>query len=140
MSGGGYEYEYKGKTELWRVPLATMERLDAEGRLHFTKKGGIRIKRYLDEMEGRPLQQLWADINAINSQAKERTGYPTQKPLALYERIIAASSNEGDLVLDPFAGCATTCVAAERLGRAMDRHRHQRARQGCHLGSATEGS
>ena len=117
LSGGGYTYEYKGKTELWRVPLKTMERLDAEGRLHFTKKGGIRLKRYLDEMKGRPLQQLWADINAINSQAKERTGFPTQKPLALYERIIKASSNPGDLVLDPFCGCATTPVAAERQGR-----------------------
>ena len=115
LSGGGYQY--KGKAELWRVPLETMERLDAEGRLHFTKKGGIRRKRYLDEMEGRPLQQLWADINAINSQAKERTGFPTQKPLALYERIVKASSNPGDLVLDPFCGCATTPVAAERQGR-----------------------
>ena len=117
LSGGGYRYEYKGRTELWRVPLETMERLDAEGRLHFTSKGGIRRKRYLDEMEGRPIQQLWADIDPINSQSKERTGYPTQKPLALYERIIRASSNEGDMVLDPFCGCATTLVAAERLGR-----------------------
>ena len=117
LSGGGYEYAYKGKTELWRVPLATMEQLDAEGRLHFTKTGGIRRKRYMDEMEGRPVQQLWADIDPINSQAAERTGYPTQKPLALYERIILASSNSGDLVLDPFCGCATTPIAAERLGR-----------------------
>ena len=77
LSGGGYRYEYKGKTELWRVPLETMERLDAEGRLHFTKRGGIRRKRYLDEMEGRPIQQLWSDIDPINSQAQERTGYPT---------------------------------------------------------------
>ena len=117
LSGGGYEYAYKGKTELWRVPLATMEQLDAEGRLHFTKTGGIRCKRYLNEMPGRPVQQLWADIDPINSQATERTGYPTQKPLALYERVIKASSNPGDLVLDPFCGCATTPVAAERLGR-----------------------
>lgn len=117
LSGGGYEYEYRGVTDLWRVPLATMERLDAEGRLHFTSRGGIRRKRYLDEMPGRPLQQLWDDIPPVNSQARERTGYPTQKPLALYERIIQASSNPGDLVLDPFCGCATTCVAAERLSR-----------------------
>ena len=94
-----------------------MEQLDAEGRLHFTKTGGIRCKRYLNEMPGRPVQQLWADIDPINSQATERTGYPTQKPLALYERVIKASSNPGDLVLDPFCGCATTPVAAERLGR-----------------------
>ena len=117
LSGGGYEYEYKGAKSLWRVPLETMERLDVEGRLHFTNRGGIRRKRYLDEMPGRPVQSLWDDINAINSQAKERTGYPTQKPLALYRRIIEASSNEGDWVLDPFAGCATTPVAAELLGR-----------------------
>lgn len=94
-----------------------MQELDAEGRLHFTRNGGIRRKRYLDEMPGRPIQQLWADIDPINSQAQERTGYPTQKPLPLYERIIRASSNPGDLVLDPFCGCATTPVAAERLGR-----------------------
>ncbi|MDE2817459.1 MAG: DNA methyltransferase [Chloroflexota bacterium] len=117
LSGGGYEYEYKGVSSLWRVPLKTMERLDAEGRLHFTSKGGIRLKRYLDEMQGRAVQALWDDIDAINSQARERTGYPTQKPIALLERIIKASSNEGDVVLDPFAGCATACVAAESLGR-----------------------
>ena len=117
LAGGGYEYEYKGATSLWRVPLETMERLDAEGRLHFTSRGGIRRKRYLDEMKGRPVQALWDDIDAINSQASERIGYPTQKPLALLERIIKASSNEGDVVLDPFCGCATACVAAENLGR-----------------------
>ena len=117
LSGGGYEYEYKGARSLWRVPLESMRRLDEEGRLHFTNRGGIRLKRYLDEMPGRPVQQLWADIDPINSQARERTGFPTQKPIALYERIIRASSNEGDFVLDPFAGCATTPIAAERLGR-----------------------
>lgn len=124
LSGGGYTYEYKGTTSLWRVPLETMERLDAEGRLHFTSKGGIRRKRYLDEMEGRPIQQLWADINPINSQSKERTGFPTQKPLALYERITRASSNEGDMVLDPFCGCATTLVAAERPRTRVGRYGH----------------
>ena len=117
LSGGGYEYEYKGAKSLWRVPLDTMKRLDEEGRLHFTSRGGIRRKRYLDEMKGRPVQVIWNDIDAINSQSKERVGYPTQKPLALLERIIAASSNPGDMVLDPFCGCATTCVAAEKLGR-----------------------
>ena len=117
LSGGGYEYEYKGITSLWRVPLETMERLDAEGRLYFTDKGGIRRKRYLDEMGGRAVQALWDDIDAINSQAKERTGYATQKPLALLERIIRASSNPGDVVMDVFAGCATAAIAAERLGR-----------------------
>ena len=117
LSGGGYEYEYKGVSSLWRVPLTTMRQLDSDGKLHFTTRGGIRLKRYLDEIKGRPLQSVWTDINAINSQAKERIGYPTQKPLALLERIISASSNPGDVVLDPFCGCATACVAAERLGR-----------------------
>ena len=117
LFGGGYEYEYKGVTSLWRVPLETMERLDAEGRLHFTKRGGIRRKRYMDETPGRPVQQLWDDINPLNSQARERTGYPTQKPAALAERIISISSNPGDVVLDCFAGCAYVAVAAERLGR-----------------------
>ena len=117
LSGGGYEYEYKGAFSLWRVPLETMERLDSEGRLHFTRTGGIRRKRYLDEMQGRPAQALWDDIDPINSQARERLGYPTQKPEALLERIINASSNEGDVVLDPFCGCGTAIAVAERLNR-----------------------
>ena len=117
LSGGGYEYEYNGKMALWRCLPETMKRLDVENRLYFTSKGGIRLKRYLDESSGRPSQSLWDDIGPLNSQAYERTGYPTQKPLELYERIIKSSSNEGDIVLDPFAGCATTCIAAEHLKR-----------------------
>ncbi len=117
LSGGGYTYEYKGVTSLWRMPPETMRRLDSEGRLHFTRAGGIRLKRYLDESKGLPVQALWADIPALNSQAQERLGYPTQKPLALLERIIAASSSEGDVVLDPFCGCGTAVHAAEKLGR-----------------------
>ena len=117
LAGGGYQYEYQGASDLWRVPLATMQRLDAEGRLHFTGRGGIRRKRYLDEMPGRAVQQLWDDIPLLNSQARERAGYPTQKPVALAERIIAAGTNPGDIVLDCFAGCAYVGVAAERLGR-----------------------
>ena len=117
LSGGGYTYEYKGITSYWRVLIETMEQLDAEGRLHFTKNGGIRRKRYLDEQQGRPAQALWDDIDPINSQAAERLGYPTQKPEALLERIISASSNEGDVVLDPFCGCGTAVAVAERLNR-----------------------
>ena len=75
------------------------------------------MKRYLDEQRGRPLGDVWTDIPPINSQAKERLGYPTQKPEALLERIIRASSNEGDVVLDPFCGCGTAVVAAHKLGR-----------------------
>ena len=74
-------------------------------------------KRYLDEMTGTPIDTIWDDIPPVNSQAKERMGYATQKPLALMERIISASSNPGDVVLDPFAGCATTMEAAHKLGR-----------------------
>jgi DNA modification methylase len=117
LSGGGYEYEYKGVRSLWRCPEGTMRRLDAEERLHFTRAGGIRLKRYLDDTEGVVLQALWEDIPPINSQARERLGYPTQKPEALLERIIKASSNEGDLVLDPFCGCGTTIAVAQRLNR-----------------------
>ena len=118
LSGGGYEYEYKGAKSLWRVPLATMRKLDAEGRLHFTKNGGIRRKRYLDEQLGRPVQEIWDDISPINSQSKERLGYPTQKPLALLDRIIRSCSEPGDTVLDPFCGCGTTIEAAQNLGRS----------------------
>ena len=73
-------------------------------------------------MQGILLQDIWADIPPINAQAKERLGYPTQKPEALLERIIQASSNEGDIVLDPFCGCGTTITVAERLETALDRH------------------
>lgn len=117
LAGGGYTYEYKGATSLWRVPLKTMERLDAENKLHFTNTGGIRIKRYLDEMPGVSAQDVITDIFPINSQAKERLGYPTQKPLELLERIIEASSNPGDIVLDPFCGCGTTVAAAQKHDR-----------------------
>jgi len=117
LSGGGYTYEYKGVTSLWRVPLESMKRLDSEGRLHFTNKGGIRLKRYLDENAGVAIQDVITDIFPINSQAAERLGYPTQKPLALLERIIEASSNKGDIVLDPFCGCGTAVHAAQKLGR-----------------------
>ena len=95
-----------------------MQQLIAAGRVVQSRPGAVpRYKRYLDEMPGLPLQDSWADISPINSQAKERIGYPTQKPLALLDRIIKASSNGGDVVLDPFRGCATACVAAENLGR-----------------------
>jgi adenine specific DNA methylase Mod len=117
LSGGGYEYEYKGYTSLWRCPLSTMERLDKENKLYFTKTGGIRLKRYLDELPGIPSQALWDDIFPINSQSRERMHYPTQKPLQLLERIIKVSSNEGDVVLDPFCGCGTAVHAAEKLKR-----------------------
>ena len=96
-----------------------MTQWDREGRIHYPKKktGRLRRKSFVDELKGMPIQNLWDDITQIGAHSTERTGYPTQKPLALLERIIKASSHECDLVLDPFSGCATACVAAERLGR-----------------------
>lgn len=117
LQGGGYTYEYKGVTSLWRCPIETMERLDKEGRLYFTSKGGIRRKLYMDELPGMPTQSIWADIFPVNSQAEERIDYATQKPEALLERIIKASSNEGMLVADFFGGSGTTARVANRLNR-----------------------
>ncbi|MCR5065101.1 MAG: site-specific DNA-methyltransferase [Bacteroidales bacterium] len=117
LQGGGYEYEYKGYKSLWRMPKETMEQLDKEGRLHFTKTGGIRSKVYLDELPGMPAQSLWTDINPVNSQAQERVDYATQKPEALLERIIKASSDEGMLVADFFGGSGVTAAVAQKLGR-----------------------
>ena len=115
-------YEWKNHpppVKGWRYSKETMARLDFEGRIWYPEEPGQRprLKRYLNEMPGNVVDNVWIDIPPINSQAKERIGYPTQKPLALLERIIKASSNEGDMVLDPFCGCATACVAAENLGR-----------------------
>jgi len=120
--GGDTSYEYKGrkpyKGRFWAYSREKIEAFDREGRLYFPPSGGMpSYKRYLDEMEGVPLQDLWTDIAPIGAQAVERLGYPTQKPVALLERIIAASSNVGDVVLDPFCGCGTTIAAAQQLKR-----------------------
>lgn len=117
LHGGGYDYEYKGYRSLWRMPLETMKKMDLEGRIHITKTGGIRSKIYLDELPGMPAQSMWTDINPINSQANEKEDYATQKPVALLERIIKASSNEGMLVADFFGGSGVTAAAANKLGR-----------------------
>ena len=101
----------------WRYSQERIDRLCAEGRIVMTKTGRPRIKRFLDEMAGHAIGDVWTDIPEINSQAKERLGFPTQKPQALLERIIEASSNPGELVLDPFCGCGTTIHAAQKLGR-----------------------
>lgn len=115
-------YEYKGfkpPANGWAISREKMEQWDRAGRLHFPKdpNGRIRRKRFLDELKGKPVQNLWDDIEPIGAQAQERLGYPTQKPEALLERIIKASSNEGDVVLDPFCGCGTAVIVAERLKR-----------------------
>jgi site-specific DNA-methyltransferase (adenine-specific) len=115
-----YDYKgYKPHPNGWAVSIEVMRKLDQEGRLYFPKSqgGAIREKYFLDEMPGVPLQNSWDDINPISAQAKERLGYPTQKPLALLERILQASSNPGDVVLDPFCGCGTAIAAAEKLDR-----------------------
>lgn len=121
-------YEWMGfasPTKGWRYSRDTMRRLHDDGRVWYpTNLDGSRdttrrprLRRYLEEMAGGVMGNIWTDIHPVNSQAKERVGYPTQKPLPLLERIINASSNEGDVVLDPFCGCGTTIEAAESTGR-----------------------
>jgi site-specific DNA-methyltransferase (adenine-specific) len=115
-------YEYKGHQPPpngWAVSRERMEEMDRQGRLYVPEdlSKRIRRKRYLDELLGETVDSLWDDIPPINSQAQERLGYPTQKPEALLERIISASSNEGDFVLDPFCGCGTAVSVAQRLNR-----------------------
>jgi DNA modification methylase len=118
--GRGPVYEWGGVTKAWRYTRENMERLYAEGRIKMYPDGKAMINayvRYLDESQGRPVQDWWDDIGVIAAPAKERLGYPTQKPRALLERIIAASSNPGDIVLDPFCGCGTAVDAAQKLSR-----------------------
>jgi site-specific DNA-methyltransferase (adenine-specific) len=114
----GYARPLLGNDNLPDVQSA-LERLDAIGRILWTSKTGgtPSFKQYLDDMQGVELQDIWNDIPPISSQAQERLGYPTQKPEALLERIIQASSNEGDIVLDPFCGCGTAVVVAQKLNR-----------------------
>lgn len=115
-----YEYKgYKPPANGWMITRDKMEHWDKEGRIYFPKdkKGRLRRKSYADELKGMPVQNLWTDIHVISSHAAERLGYPTQKPEALLERIIRASSNKGDVVLDPFCGCGTSIAVAERLDR-----------------------
>lgn len=115
---GNPQYEVMGVTRYWRYSRERMDALIAAGRVVQTRPGGVpQYKRYLDEMPGVALQDVWTDIDPINSQARERLGYPTQKPIALLERVLKIASDAGDVVLDPFCGCGTTVDAAQRLGR-----------------------
>ena len=118
-SGVNPIYEWRGIQKPWRYPKHRLDELDAAGLLYWPdNKGGMpRLKRFLDEQKGVPIQSLWDDIFAVNSQAKEDTNYATQKPETLLERVIKASSDEGDLVADFFCGSGTTAAVAEKLGR-----------------------
>ena len=115
---GNPSYDVMGVTRYWRYSREQMDELIAEGRIVQTSPGAVpRYKRYLDEMPGVPLQDIWTDTGPVASQSAERLGYATQKPEALLRRMIQSSSNEGDVVLDPFCGCGTAVAAAEKLGR-----------------------
>ena len=121
--GAGYEYEFLGTTRRWRYPLRRMQELMEDGRiLHKSITPGCgfkvaRFKRYLTDSDGALMGDVWTDIKVLGRGSRERTGSPDQKPLALYERIVEVGSDPGDIVLDPFAGCATTMIAARNLGR-----------------------
>ena len=114
-------YEWKGKVppsgRMWAYTYENMKQLDEQNKLSYTTQGIPRLKQYLDEMEGSPVQSIWDDILPIVSWSDEGSGIPTQKPEALLERIILASSNEGDLVADFFPGSGTTLAVAEKLNR-----------------------
>lgn len=111
-------YEFLGVTRVWRWTRERMEQAYSEGLVVQTAPGRVpRFKRYLEDQRGVALGDVWADIPPLNSQARERLGYPTQKPLALLTRLLQLTTNRGDVVLDPFCGCGTTIQAAEQLGR-----------------------
>jgi site-specific DNA-methyltransferase (adenine-specific) len=111
-------YEFLGVTRVWRWTKERMQEAYEKGLVVQTKPGAVpALKRYLDEQEGTPIGDTWIDILPVQSQSVERLDYPTQKPLALLERIVQASSNPGDVVLDPFCGCGTAIAAAQKLGR-----------------------
>jgi DNA modification methylase len=115
---GNPQYEFLGVTRYWRYSREKMEQLHRNGLIEFRPKGKVpRLKRYLDETKGLPLQSVWTDIRPLINFGKEALGYPTQKPLALLERIIKASSDPDDIVLDAFCGCGTALVAAQSLDR-----------------------
>ncbi len=117
LTDGGYNYEWKGINKIWRCPIETMKKYEADDKLYYTKNGSPRLKQYLHEIQGVASGSVWTDLSPINSQSPERLGYPTQKPEALMEKIIKASSNEGDIVADFFCGCGTTIAAAQKLNR-----------------------
>ena len=114
MPWRGFDPSAKGRH--WVTGIDKLEEMDAAGEIHWTRSGAPRRKKYLAQ-SGRPIQDVWTDISPINSQAKERLGYPTQKPIALLDRIIQSSSNKGDVVFDPFCGCGTTIYSSVKNER-----------------------
>jgi adenine-specific DNA-methyltransferase len=115
--GRGVNYDWNGHIRYWRYSRNSMQALHDKGLLYYTSSGFPKKKVYLDEMPGKPLQDIWTDINVIAGQANELTNYPTQKPKALLSRIIESSSKPGDLVFDCFMGSGTTQAVAMKLGR-----------------------
>jgi len=111
------EYEWRGIVRPWRYPKHRLDELDAQGRIFWTRNKFPRYKRYLDDMPGMPAQSVWTDVLPVVSWSSERLGYPTQKPEALLERVVQASSNEDQIVLDPFCGCGTAIAVAQKLNR-----------------------
>ena len=118
-TSGIYEWKGKlpGKGRMWAYTRENMEKLEADGKLFYTDNGVPRLKQYLDEMEGNPVQSIWDDILPVVSWSNEGLSYETQKPEALLDRVIKSSSNEGDLILDCFCGSGTTPAVAEKLNR-----------------------
>ena len=115
-AGRGPVYEFHGVTKPWRFTKERMLQLEKEGRI-YTESPVAQLKRYLDELEGQAVHELWNDVAPVNPRAGERLGFPTQKPEALVERILEATTDPGDLVADLFCGSGTTGAVAERLGR-----------------------
>lgn len=115
---GNPQYEVMGVTRYWRYSKEKMEKLIEEGRVIQVKPGAVpAYKRYLDEMRGVPLQDVWTDISPVSARGSERIGWPTQKPEALMERILASSTKRGQIILDPFCGCGTTIAVAQQMQR-----------------------
>lgn len=119
--GGDVEYEFHGvkppKSRYWAYSKDNMEKFQQEGRIIWSKNRVPRLKVYLDDAKGKPLQDIWVDIQPVHFAKKERYGYPTQKPEALLERIIKSTTKEGNIVLDPFCGCGTAIAVAHKLKR-----------------------
>ena len=119
--GGDTEFEWHGirppNGRYWAYSKANLDKMEKEGKIVFLKSGIPRLKKYVDDTPGVPIQDVWSDITRMSTFSNERTGYPTQKPVALLERIVSASSNKGDIVFDPFCGCGTTIIASQKLER-----------------------